>query len=174
MAERLLKASEYSLATRVGTVLTSYISHPDFDWDKNPNGAERTLPFAAVSFVQDQTNPAFMDEQETTNPEMLFAVVICGSSHDNLMDQIGTVQGNLRASTATASGINFHVEGYPGLPLLDQEDSDREVGVLEMDFGAGMTPNIPADETQWNNLKHSVTMLISLIPIYKQVSKDLL
>ena len=177
MSDRLLSAAEYSLAYHLGqnmaTVDAAYQAHPKFNWDKKPNGAARPLPFAAVRFIQ-EIDTFQQQDDGVIDPAMTFGVVVAADTHTELMQQVGDMQYALRNATATASGVSFWVEDYPGLPLYDKSDSNREVGVLQIDFSLGGEPVPPPSETQWNNLTHSAEFLVTLTPIYKDVTKSLL
>ena len=179
MTDHLLKEATWSLARylNLASGKPTYIVTPDFDWDKHPDGSDRSVPFFAIKFIQGIEQYPFADGTNTIDPRYTFVITCAHNSYSYAQGLFGECSQLIKNATGIASGVRFYDENYPGIPLRNSEDvtaPDRIVGVFNVDYEGSIDFNDPTEQSRWQNLKFAGHLPITLSPIYKDFTKDLL
>lgn len=174
MSDNLIHRTTLSLAKFIDTNFKApcYVETSDFDFDRKKEGSLRSLPYTSVKFIQASYGDGFQDGN-SYDINMQFNVRYCDSNESDMLKGSSFLANALYSGTATASGTSFYAPGYKGIPLYESDSSARTVGVLNVELGEQIT-FLPTEKSLWNNLKFSSNLSVTLSPIVKELTKDLL
>lgn len=178
MRDRLLKNTETSIAKYLQdtTGIQSYIVTPEFDWNVDPQGLNWASGLIGVRFIQSLDRAVFCDAARTIDPRMTFIITCAASTFKDVREYHGDIVYQLRNATFTASGVGFYYEGLSGLPLYNFDFNPPSViSGFNIDFEDYPQDDAnPSGPDTAGKLKYSINIGITLSPVVKDVSKELL
>lgn len=96
----------------------AYVVTPDFDWDKKPHPinlnklANRETPYAAVLIRFDDDMPFSVSANILYERNIEYHVVVCGSSHTNMMQKTADMRQALRTAVSATSGVGINLYDF--------------------------------------------------------------